>query len=175
MSLYDMTVCLLVCGVVFFTPELAAKDLGQNISPLLGQPLENYLGSIVSTDGNGLPEGKGSVAEGKVIYEDRCVACHGMTGEQPGNQLAGGLNSLPTMRPLKTVGSYWPYATTLYDYVARAMPYNEEKSLSPDEVYAVTAYVLNLSKIVDVATVLDQDNLADVKMPNRNGFVELIP
>ena len=186
MSSYNASICLLGLALISCTVMAGDKSLGQTInqttsqttsqtmSPSLGQPLESYQGSIVSPDGDGLPIGSGSVVEGKGIFEKRCIACHGLTGEQPGNQLVGGLNSLPTMRPLKTVGSFWPYATTLYDYVARAMPYNEEKSLTPDEVYAVTAYVLNLNQIIDSAKTLDQDNLAEVKMPNRDGFIELI-
>jgi mono/diheme cytochrome c family protein len=142
--------------------------------PSLGQVAMDYEGSIVSPDGSGLPVGSGSVSDGKAIFETKCLACHGPAGGQPGNQIAGGIGSLPTMRPLKTVGSFWPYATTLYDYVARAMPYNQEKSLSPDEVYAVTAYVLNLSGIVGESDVLDQQSLVEVEMPNRDGFIELI-
>ena len=124
---------------------------------------------------NAYADGKWApVAPGVSEKTGTCLACHGPAGEQPGNQIAGGIGSLPTMRPLKTVGSFWPYATTLYDYVARAMPYNEEKSLSPDEVYAVTAYVLNLSGIIGESAVLDQQSLIEVKMPNRDGFIELI-
>jgi cytochrome c len=174
MYLHKVSLCLWMLALVSGNLTASEKDLGKNIKVSLGQPLVNYVGSVVSTDGDGLPKGSGSVAEGKRVFEAKCVACHGPGGEQPGNQLVGGIGSLPTMRPLKTVTSYWPYATTLYDYVARAMPYNEEKSLSPDDVYAVTAYVLNLSQIVDDATRLNQDNLMDVVMPNRDGFIELI-
>ena len=92
---------------------------------------------------------------------------------ESGNAIAGGIGSLTTNRPYKTVGSYWPFATTVFDYINRAMPYGDEKSLSPDQVYAVTAYVLYLSSIVTVDMVLNADNLTDVEMPNKNGFETL--
>jgi S-disulfanyl-L-cysteine oxidoreductase SoxD len=174
MSLHDFRFHFVLLLLIPFSSLAADKNPGVNISPSLGKVTMNYVGSIVSPDGSGLPVGSGSVSDGKAIYENKCVACHGLTGEQPGNQLAGGLDSLPTMRPLKTVGSFWPYATTVYDYVARAMPYNEAKSLSPDEVYAVTAYVLYLSGIVGESVVLDQQSLVEVEMPNKDGFIELV-
>ena len=113
--------------------------LGHMLKPGLGQPVTNFTGSIVSADGSGLPAGSGTVVEGKSVYGKHCAACHGIDGQLPGNQLAGGIGSLATGRPLKTVGSYWPYATTLFDNIARAMPYDQEKMLSADETYAVTA------------------------------------
>jgi cytochrome c len=142
--------------------------------PGLGQEIESYKGSIISPDGSGLPAGNGTVADGKILYERQCVACHGIDGGQPGNQLAGGIGSLSTSRPLKTVGSFWPYATTLYDYIARAMPYNQEKTLSVNEVYAITAYVLNLNKILNDDAVVNDRSLPAIIMPNREGFIELI-
>ena len=147
--------------------------LGHTLKPGLGQPI-NFTGSIVSPDGSGLPAGSGTVVEGKSVYGKHCAACHGIDGQLPGNQLAGGVGSLATNRPVKTVGSYWPYATTLYDYIARAMPYNQEKMLSADETYAVTAYVLRLNNILDDEARLDEITLPRVKMPNQDGFIELI-
>ncbi|MFU0508032.1 c-type cytochrome, partial [Pseudaminobacter sp. NGMCC 1.201702] len=103
----------------------------------------------ISPAGDNLPEGSGSVAEGKKIYANSCIACHGETGaEGPMDKLVGGRGSLNTDKPVKTVGSYWPYATTLYDYIHRAMPFDSPQSLTDDQVYAVTAYVLNLNGIV---------------------------
>jgi len=126
--------------------------------------------------GEGLPDGSGSVAEGKEVYQAQCQACHGADGKSgPMNRLVGGKGSLASDAPVKTVGSYWPYATTLYDYVHRAMPFNSPQSLSPDETYAVTAYVLNLNGIVDGDTTLDADSLPEIKMPNRDGFVRPDP
>jgi cytochrome c len=124
----------------------------------------------VRPDGEGLPEGRGSVSEGRQVYESRCVSCHGTNGEGPMDRLVGGTNSLASEKPVKTVGSYWPYATTLFDYVHRAMPFDEPQSLSADEVYAVSAYVLNMNGLVPDDAVMDAQTLANVQMPNRDGF-----
>jgi mono/diheme cytochrome c family protein len=126
----------------------------------------------VLPDGRGLPPGEGTAASGKPVYDARCASCHGPTGiEGPNDVLAGGGGTLTTSRPLKTVGSFWPYATTLWDYINRAMPFDRPRTLTPDEVYAVTAYVLHLSGIVEERDVLSQTTLPRVRMPNRNGFV----
>jgi mono/diheme cytochrome c family protein len=125
----------------------------------------------VRADGAGLPAGSGSVAQGRAIYEARCLACHGANGEKgAGPRLAGGQGTLATNAPVLTVGSYWPYATTLYDYIHRAMPQDSPQSLTPDEVYAVTAYTLHLNGIVKADAVLDAPALAAIRMPNRDGF-----
>ena len=127
----------------------------------------------VRPDGQGLPPGHGSVAEGARVFAGACASCHGEKGEtaaQTGAVLVGGQGTLASAKPLKTIGSYWPYATTLFDYIRRAMPFNAPQSLSNDEVYAVTAYLLSLNKIVPGDTVLDAGNLAKVQMPNRDGF-----
>jgi len=126
----------------------------------------------VSPSGAGLPPGRGDVKEGEAIYAAKCAACHGLHGEgKPMPRLAGGLGTLRDKKPVKTVGSYWPYATTLFDYVRRAMPLDAPQSLTPDEVYAVSAYVLFLNGIVPQDATLDADTLAKIKMPNRDGFV----
>jgi cytochrome c len=125
----------------------------------------------VRADGAGLPAGSGSVAEGQAIYRARCLACHGENGEKgTAPRLAGGQGTLATKAPVLTVGSYWPYATTLYDYIHRAMPLDSPQSLTPSEVYAVTAYTLHLNGIVKADAVLDAASLAAVRMPNRDGF-----
>jgi cytochrome c len=130
----------------------------------------------VLPDGTGLPEGRGSVAEGEALYGQHCLACHGEGGEGGANdRLAGGVGSIGTDRPLKTVGSYWPYATTVFDYVRRAMPYNAPGTLASDEVYALTAYLLHLNGILDAEAVMDAGSLPAVSMPNREGFVWGIP
>ncbi|MFT4719261.1 MAG: cytochrome c5 [Candidatus Azotimanducaceae bacterium] len=161
------------------TRDALAGGLNASLSlahePRRGQPVVTYQNTIVSRDGEGLPVGSGSARQGKQIYAARCAACHGVDGAQPGNALVGGQGSLATPSPQKTVGSYWPYATTLYDYIARAMPYGQEKVLHVDEVYAVVAYVLHLNQIVEADTRLDQQSLPQVVMPNRAGFVELQP
>ncbi|MDR3461291.1 MAG: cytochrome c [Beijerinckiaceae bacterium] len=126
----------------------------------------------ISPDGAGLPPGHGSVAEGKAIYALKCAACHGDHGQgKPMDALAGGLGTVFDAKSVRTVGSFWPYATTLYDYIRRAMPFPEPQSLSDSEVYAVSAYVLNLSGIVPDTAVLDAASLAKIVMPNRDRFV----
>jgi S-disulfanyl-L-cysteine oxidoreductase SoxD len=126
----------------------------------------------VTPDGKGLPAGRGTAAAGKDVYTRRCETCHGPTGtEGPQDVLVGGRGSLKTLRPLKTVGSYWPYATTLWDYINRAMPFEHPTTMTADEVYGATAYVLFLNGIVGEQEVLDQSTLPRVKMPNRDGFV----
>jgi cytochrome c len=125
----------------------------------------------VRADGAGLPPGSGSVAQGQAIYTARCLSCHGVNGEQGiAPRLAGGQGTLASKAPVLTVGSYWPYATTLYDYIHRAMPLDSPQSLTPDEVYAVTAYTLHLNGIVGADAVLDAGRLKAIRMPNRDGF-----
>jgi cytochrome c len=126
----------------------------------------------ISPDGAGLPSGRGDVRQGETIFAAKCASCHGPHGEgKPMVRLAGGIGTLRDKKPEKTVGSYWPYATTLFDYVRRAMPLNAPQSLTQDEVYAVSAYVLFLNGIVPQDATLDADTLAKIKMPNRDGFV----
>jgi hypothetical protein len=126
----------------------------------------------VTPDGRGLPIGSGTAAAGRGIYLAKCASCHGASGKEgPNDVLTGGQGSLATARPMKTVGSFWPLATTVWDYINRAMPYDRPGSLTADEVYAVTAYILHLNGIVSEGEVLSDRTLAAVKMPNRNGFV----
>jgi S-disulfanyl-L-cysteine oxidoreductase SoxD len=130
----------------------------------------------VSPSGAGLPPGRGDVRQGEAIFADKCASCHGAKGEgKPMDRLVGGLGTLRDKKPVKTVGSYWPYATTLFDYVRRAMPLNAPQSLTADQVYAVSAYLLFLNGIVPQDAALDADNLAKIKMPNRDGFVSAYP
>jgi S-disulfanyl-L-cysteine oxidoreductase SoxD len=130
----------------------------------------------ISPSGAGLPPGQGDVRQGAAIFAAKCASCHGAHGEgKPMDRLVGGVGALRDKKPEKTVGSFWPYATTLFDYVRRAMPLNAPQSLTPDEVYAVSAYVLFLNGIVPQDTTLDADTLAKVRMPNRDGFVSAYP
>ena len=122
--------------------------------------------------GAGLPGGGGSARQGLKVYEEKCQSCHGAKGAgKPADALVGGIGSLAGKTPLRTVGSYWPYATTLFDYVRRAMPITNPLSLTDDEVYAVSAYVLFLNGIVGEDAVMNAQTLPQVKMPNRDGFV----
>lgn len=126
----------------------------------------------VRPDGQGLPEGSGSVQQGEAVYERHCMHCHGPFGQDPGwHIIAGGIGTLDSGAPLRTVGSYWPHATTLFDYTRRAMPYDRPHQLEADELYAVTAYVLHLNELLDFDAVLDAESLPRVEMPNVDGFI----
>lgn len=126
-------------------------------------------------DGQGLPPGKGTAKQGEDLFQAQCASCHGEFGEGKDRwpPLAGGFGSLTHDRPDKTVGSFWPEASTVFDYIKRAMPFGNAQSLTDDEIYAITAYVLNLNDIImDQSFELGQSNLASIKMPNRDGFYD---
>jgi cytochrome c len=126
----------------------------------------------IGRDGSGLPPGRGTVSHGRVVFAQQCAACHGENGGGGiGNRLVGGQGTLATSTPVRTVGSYSPYATTLFDYIRRAMPQNAPESLSNDDVYAVAAYILNLNGLVPADATLDAKSLSLIKMPNRKMFV----
>ena len=127
----------------------------------------------IRPDGTGLPVGKGTVAQGEPIYADNCAVCHGDFGEGTGRWpvLAGGHDTLTEERPEKTIGSYWPYLSTVYDYVRRAMPFGNARSLSDDDVYALTAYLLYLNDVVtDEDFELSNENFTDIRLPNEENF-----
>jgi mono/diheme cytochrome c family protein len=145
--------------------------------PNLGQPAtaaELALVDIgIPPSGAGLPAGSGDARAGAKVYAAKCQACHGDKGAgKPADVLVGGKGTLAAANAVRTVGSYWPYATTLFDYTRRAMPLTAPRSLSNDEVYAVTAYVLHLNGIIGEDQTLDAKTLPAVKMPNRDGFVD---
>jgi len=128
--------------------------------------------SAIGPDGTGLPEGSGNSVAGREVFLAGCARCHGDKGEGGvGPRLAGGQGSLATDRPVKTVGSFWPYATTVWDYINRAMPFDQPGKLKPNEVYALVAYIFDLNGIIGPNDVLDAKSLPKVKMPNRDGFV----
>ena len=130
----------------------------------------------ISPDGSGLPPGRGTSAQGAVVFERKCQSCHGERGAgQPNDRLVGGHGTLASKTPVRTVGSYWPYATTVFDYVRRAMPYTQSHSLSDDEVYAVTAYLLRLNGIIGESDVMNAETLPKVRMPNRDNFILAYP
>jgi len=127
----------------------------------------------IGPDGAGLPPGSGTPKQGEAVYTAKCLVCHGEKGAgKPNDALVGGHGTLVgDQPPVKTVGSFWPYATTLFDYVRRAMPLNESKSLTNDEVYAVVAYLLQLNGIIGESDLIDAKTLPKVRMPNQDGFV----
>ncbi len=126
----------------------------------------------VGPTGDGLPLGQGTVSQGAAVFASKCASCHGATGQEgPKDRLVGGQGTLASQQPIKTIGSYWPYATTLYDYVRRAMPFNAPQSLTNDEVYAAIAWLLHQNGIIPADSILDAKTLPAVPMPNRNGFV----
>ncbi|WP_316978641.1 c-type cytochrome [Shumkonia mesophila] len=129
----------------------------------------------IRPDGEGLPEGKGTVAEGEVLFAERCASCHGDFGEGRDRWpvLAGGFGTLTAERPEKTIGSYWPYLSTVYDYVRRAMPFGDAHSLGNDDVYALTAYLLYLNDVVtDTDFELSKANFASIRLPNQIHFID---
>jgi cytochrome c len=126
----------------------------------------------IPPSGAGLPAGSGTARQGAQVYEQKCLVCHGVKGAgKPADTLVGGIGSLATKTPVRTIGSYWQYATTLFDYVRRAMPILNPLSLTNDEVYALTAYLLNLNGIIGEDVAMNAQSLPQVKMPNRDGFV----
>jgi S-disulfanyl-L-cysteine oxidoreductase SoxD len=155
----------------------AAPALAQQ-APKLGKPIsaEDLAPWDISIgpDGAGLPPGSGTVKDGEATFAAKCQPCHGAKGAgTPNDRLVGGQGSLPGDKPpVKTVGSFWPYATTMFDYIRRAMPLPESKSLTPDEIYGVVAYLLNLNGVVPDDATMNAQTLPKVVMPNRDGFVK---
>jgi S-disulfanyl-L-cysteine oxidoreductase SoxD len=127
---------------------------------------------IGGNDGSNLPGGSGTVERGRIVFTEQCASCHGDKGQGGlGDRLVGGEGTLASPKPIKTVGSYWPYAPTLFDYIRRAMPLNAPQSLSDTDVYAVSAYVLYLNGLLPADATLDAKTLSALKMPNRGMFV----
>lgn len=160
-----------LCFIAFSTPAFADKfNLGREATPdeVVAWDID------VRPDGQGLPEGRGTVEEGEAIYAEKCATCHGDFGEGIDRWpvLAGGQGSLKSDRPVKTIGSFWPYLSTVFDYVNRAMPFGEARSLEPNEVYAITAYLMNLNDIVDSDFELSKDNFTEKRLPNEANFIE---
>ena len=169
---------LKLCIAAFAAAVLACATSAQAQSPYgIGRaatPAE-IAGWNIDIDryGNNLPPGSGSVSHGREVFDRQCAACHGAKGEGGvGDRLVGGQGTLATPNPVKTVGSYWPYAPTLFDYIRRAMPQNAPQSLSNDDVYAVLAYIINLNGLLPAEATLDARALSAIKMPNRNMFVD---
>ncbi len=150
--------------------EANGPGLGHTVSP------EEIAAWDISVfpDGEGLPIGEGSVQQGETLYKNKCIACHGENGlGATADQLAGAQMSLTSEYPEKTIGTYWPYATTIFDVVRRSMPMTAPGSLSDNEVYAITAYLLYLNNLIGKDDVMDASTLPKVKMPNEDGFVNV--
>jgi len=173
-------VAVAMCVVALAGCATPAAVVTETAGPGLGRqatPAEVAAWDVsISPDGAGLPQGRGTPAQGAVVYAQKCQNCHGEKGAgQPNDRLVGGQGTLASKTPVRTIGSYWPYATTLFDYVRRAMPYTQSHSLTDDEVYAVTAYLLHLNGIIAETSVMDADTLPKVRMPNRENFILAYP
>lgn len=165
--------CLLI-SLGFFQQTLAQEGPGLGV-PVTEADMAAWDISI-ETNGDGLPPGAGTVPAGEEIYRSQCLACHGEEGAgQPNDQLVGGFGTLTQLNQVKTIGSYWPYASTVFDYIRRAMPFNSPQTLSDDQVYSVAAYLLFLNGIINEDTILDANTFAEIEMPNADGFVLSYP
>ena len=181
MSMLDSTVNIKAVNCLFRTCSILTIALfcqaGIAQSTGLGTPVTQaqlqQIDLIAGPDGSGLPEGSGTPIQGKAIFEARCQACHGLNGEGtiPNTTLVGGDMRSETA-PVKTVGSFWPHASTLFDYIRRAMPADAPKSLSNTEVYQVTAYVLFMNGVISEDAEINKDSLLSIQMPNKDGFID---
>ncbi len=168
----SFVVCLFL-ALLLLSPMLQAVEKLKLGQPATAKEIKGW-DIDIRPDGKGLPVGRGNAIDGEDMFIQKCASCHGEFAEGAGRYpvLAGGLDSLDTHDPVKTVGSYWPYATTAFDYIRRAMPFGHAQSLSDDEVYAMTAYILYSNDLIEENFELNQNTLALVEMPNRNGFIK---
>jgi cytochrome c len=172
MSKFPKALFAAACLCTSFAPAFAGKlGVGREATKeeISGWDID------VRPDGQGLPKGKGTAAQGETIFQERCAMCHGEFGEGKDKWpvLAGGIGTLPNDRPDKTVGSYWPYASTIMDYIRHAMPFGNAQSLTPDDAYAITAYILQLNDVIkDQNFELNETSFKTIKMPNEGGFYD---
>lgn len=157
---------------------ISFNGLAAGLGPNLGKPASAQLikqwNMDIFPNGKGLPKGQGNAIAGKIVYEKHCLSCHGLEGTgDSADELAGATHSLTDNPPDKTIGSYWPYATTLFDFTRRAMPLNTPGKLDNNELYAVTAYLLYLNHIIDINLMINATNLPKINMPNRKGFINV--
>jgi S-disulfanyl-L-cysteine oxidoreductase SoxD len=168
MFMRDLPLLLAVCAGVAFAQ---APNLGKPVSPadIAGWDIN------ILPDGTGLPPGSGTPAEGARVYAAKCAVCHGPEGKGgPSAKLVGG-EPLKTIEAEKTIANFWPYSTTLFDYIRRAMPWRQPRSLTNEEVYALTAYILSLNKLIEDNGTMNAQTLPKVRMPNRDGFILRFP
>ena len=174
-NMMSMAAGLLLAGATFSTSSAQSTAPYGFGSAVSSNELTKYF--AIQPDGRGLPPGSGNPASGAKVFAVNCAACHGdkLQGNPEkgvgGDRLLGGRGTLATKAPVKTVESYWPYATTLFDYVKRAMPFSAPGSLSDDDVYAAVAYILSEAKIIKPTETMDAKTLPKVEMPNKDGFI----
>lgn len=177
---YMTTTQIRCCSMRLLAIVLACSGTGVLAEgPRLGQaltPNEAAATSIhVFPDGKGLPPGSGNAKDGKKLYEEKCASCHGQNGIGGSAEELQGRSPLSGEHPDKTIGNYWPYATTVFDYIRRAMPINAPRSLDNDQVYALTAYLLFINGIISESAEINAQTLPSVRMPNRDGFIRMWP
>jgi S-disulfanyl-L-cysteine oxidoreductase SoxD len=165
-----------IAGIIMLALT-TGSTLGQ--TPNLGKPITaadvDPWDLTVLPDGTGLPPGSGTPAEGARVYAAKCAACHGANGKGGVNAAVAGGAPIKDMETAKTIANFWPYATTVFDYIRRAMPWRQPRSLTNEEVYAVTAYILSLNKLIGENDTMNAQTLAKVRMPNRDGFIIRYP
>ncbi len=165
--------------LIILSVSLPATGVAAPEGPHLGKALTaadlDGLDIHVFPDGTGLPEGRGNPEMGAQLYQGLCAACHGPNGTGGSAGELVGRSPLNGPHPDQSVGNYWPYATTLYDFIRRSMPLNAPRSLSTDQVYALTAYILEINGLLAKGAVLDKKTLPAIQMPNRDGFIRLWP
>src|SRR5262245_43260559 len=161
-----------ICTIAVAQPQRPVAPKGPGLG-VPATPAEIASADLsIPPDGAGLPEGSGTSAQGEKVYATKCLTCHGPEGAGSVNdRLVGGRGTMTSPTPVKTIGSYWPYATTVFDYIRRAMPYPEPHSLTNAEVYALTAYLLRKNDVITADAVMDAKTLPKVQMPNRGNFV----
>lgn len=168
-DLRSLALALLAVSCAWQTQAQERYGIGRVATPT---EIAGWNIDVGGNDGSNLPSGSGTVERGKTVFSEQCASCHGDKGQGGiGDRLVGGQGTLASPEPVKTVGSYWPYAPTLFDYIRRAMPMNAPQSLSDTDVYAVSAYVLHLNGLLPADATLDAKSLSAIKMPNRDKFV----
>ena len=161
--------------LILLSPLTQAAEPGpQKGKPLTAEEIRT-IDRHVFPDGTGLPEGQGNAQEGSAIYDKKCAHCHGPKGTGGTAGELVGRSALNGPNPDQSIGNYWPYASTLFDFIRRAMPLDAPQSLTPNEVYSLSAYLLEINGVIRQGTTLDQKTLSDVRMPNREGFISLWP
>ena len=167
MSTPRLVALLLACGAA----HAAGPNLGKPVThaDIAAWDIHAY------PDGKGLPPGSGTMAQGAPIFAQKCAMCHGEAGKGGINAALVGAPPIKSIDATKTIANFWPYATTVFDYIRRAMPWTQPRSLTNDEVYALTAYILAMNKIIGEKDVMNAQTLPKVKMPNRDGFIPRFP